>query len=232
MVVRAGILAFAHSALLAGVLLAGCALTEPSSNRAFVARKSGEIQAVATRADHRITFVDENWMWGEDRERENVAYRMTMSGEPTAADQQLFDNYRAYHYCAEPSPDVGQDVLSRLTAGLSRGDIQVTAGLDADSSIEALFRRSQGVQLFRDGLFALCQAHHNGAVGAEEYAGFIASLIERASYLIALEIALSPAGKARDTRDISEIIRSALTPLAPKPGRALPPSDMVTVSLP
>ena len=67
---------------------------------------------------------------------------------------------------------------------------------------DPLFNRSQGVQLFRDGLFALCQAHHNGAVGAARYNSFIATLIDRSSYLIALELALSPLANGKQIREV------------------------------
>lgn len=52
--------------------------------------------------------------------------------------------------------------------------------------------------MLRDGLFALCQAHHNGAVGADSYGVFVNALIERSSYLIALELALAPLNHDRN----------------------------------
>ncbi len=199
-------------------LLAGCTLMEATSDRALISRHTGEVRAVATRADRRITFVDENWMWGEDRERENVAYRMTMTSDVTPADQYMFEHYQAHHYCAEPSPDVSQDLITQLAAEFGKGGLGLSGQLDSASGIESLFNRSQGVQLFRDGLFALCQAHHNGAVGAEEYGLFIASLIERTSYLIALELALSPGASSpdRELTGLAEIVDTALTHMAPK----------------
>lgn len=52
--------------------------------------------------------------------------------------------------------------------------------------------------MLRDGLFALCQAHHNGAVGADSYGVFVNALLERSSYLIALELALAPLNHNRN----------------------------------
>ena len=210
--------------VLAAVLLCGgCTLLEATSDRALISRHAGEVRAVATRADRRITFVDENWMWGEDRERENVAYRMTMTSNVTPADEYMFERYRAHHYCAEPSPDVSQDLITQLAAEFGQGEMGLSGQLDSATGIDALFSRSQGVQLFRDGLFALCQAHHNGAVGAEEYGLFIASLIEKTSYLIALELALSPAVVGPEG-ELAEIVDTALTHMAPK-SRSLWRSD-------
>jgi len=216
-------------AILPVLLLGGCALMEATADRALISRNTGEVRAVATRADRRITFVDENWMWGEDRERENVAYRMTMTSNVTPADQYMFERYQAHHYCAEPSPDVSQDLLTQLAAEFGQGGLGLSGQLDSASGIEALFNRSQGVQLFRDGLFALCQAHHNGAVGAEEYGLFIASLIERASYLIALELALSPAG-GESKGELAEIVDTALTHMAPRGKQRWPDDGMMAAS--
>ncbi len=196
--------------------LSGCTLMEATADKALISRHSGEIRAVATRADRRITFVDENWMWGEDRERENVAYRMVMTSGATPADEYLFERYRAQHYCSEPSPDVTADVLERMATRLGHGVTAVELESDARSGIASLFRRSQGVQLFRDGLFALCQAHHNGAVGSEDYGVFMHSLMERTSYLIALELALTTdtvAGAVQGER--AEVVGTALERLAP-----------------
>lgn len=205
-------------ALCVAVLLAltGCTLMEATADKALISRHAGEIRAVATRADRRITFVDENWMWGEDRERENVAYRMVMTSGPTPADEYLFERYRAQHYCSEPSPDVTADVLERMATRLGHGLTAVELESDARSGIASLFRRSQGVQLFRDGLFALCQAHHNGAVGAEDYGLFMHALMERTSYLIALELALSTDAIAGDLQsERRDVVGTALERLAP-----------------
>ena len=216
----------------AASVLAGCSIVEATADRALVSRNTGEVRAVATRADRRITFVDENWMWGEDRERENVAYRMTMTSAVSPADQYMFDRYQAHHYCAEPSPDVSQDVLTRLAAEIGEGNLGLSGQLDSNARIEALFHRSQGVQLFRDGLFALCQAHHNGAVGADDYGIFIASLIQRASYLIALELALMPESGTADGDRVPEILDAALRHLAPAGRQHHPREGMMAVAEP
>lgn len=201
--------------LIVCMLLTGCALIESSGQRALITNSTGEIQAVATRADRRITFVDRNWMWGEDRERENVAYRMTMASTLSPTDQLLFDGYQAHHYCAEPSPDVSEELLTQLAASVGTQSHNLGAERLSESGFASLFARSQGVQLFRDGLFALCQAHHNGAVGSEDYTQVIDSLIEKASYLIALELALAPAARGQDQTALAEVIDSALARLQP-----------------
>ena len=193
-------------------LLSGCALTDLTDTRALINSNAGEIQTVATRADRRIAFIDRNWMWGEDRKRDNVAYRMTVAVEPSEADQTLFESYQPHHYCVEPSPDVSEDLLTELIGQLGAGRRHSDGGVGFSRSVEAVtdpvFSRSQGVQLFRDGLFALCQAHHNGAVGGDSYGDFVGVLLERSSYLIALELALAPLiqqGKDGTSPDEGEI---------------------------
>jgi hypothetical protein len=236
-------------------LIAGCALTENSAERALVTDTAGEIQAVTTRADRRIAFVDQNWMWGEDRERENAAYRLAHASIEAASGMSPVDDYVPHHYCAEPSPDVSMDMLSELIArlGVVAADLEMESrkdaaapgagGVDSDSTgldggggyaqfrrdldrlSRQLFVRSQGVQLFRDGLFALCQAHHNGAVGFADYGSFIEALIDRSSYLIALELAMQPLGKHNelaheDMANLMKIVQSAVSGLKQGPASA------------
>ena len=169
----------------------GCALLDGGDNRALVTNSAGDIQTVATRADRRIAFVDRNWIWGE-----NLAQSMRLETVRGISERPLPEKMRSHHYCAEPSPDVSADLLAELVTQLGVG--QLSLGHDAQLSgsmsaiTDPIFNRSQGVQMFRDGLFALCQAHHNGAVGTYMYGSFITALIDRSSYLNALELALSP----------------------------------------
>lgn len=178
--------------------LSACALFDTDHNRALVTNSAGDIQTVATRADRRIAFVDSNWLWG--------AFAYPMNGVPVLGVTGSPLQGNTHHYCAEPSPDVSADLLAELVARLGVGKYQLghDAGLSSSTTTltDPLFNRSQGVQLFRDGLFALCQAHHNGAVGAAKYNSFIATLIDRSSYLIALELALRPLANGEQIREV------------------------------
>ena len=88
-------------------------------------------------------------------------------------------------FCAEPSPDVAQALTATLQASANASasaQIKSAAGDtksgDADlaaqfaqslaASNSQLFNRSQGVQLFRDASYALCQAYLNGALKGDE----------------------------------------------------------------
>ena len=79
---------------------------------------------------------------------------------------------------------------------------EVTARLEAAktlaTSIRPLFRRSQGSQFLRDGLFHLCQAYLNDAIDKEQYVAMYQDLLTRSQCLIAREIPLMSAMQAED----------------------------------
>lgn len=103
-------------------------------------------------------------------------------------------------FCAEPPPDATQSIASVLTAAFkgSASGAQTKPELAADMSkslettAKSLFQRSQGVQLFRDGLYSLCQAHLNGAITAEQYNTQYSALLKAAAEVINEEIKKSP----------------------------------------
>ena len=69
--------------------------------------------------------------------------------------------------CAEPAADVAEALAASLSASASASrseSEQVKAELERQlaTSIGALIKRSQGLQFFRDGVFALCQGAMNG----------------------------------------------------------------------
>ena len=73
--------------------------------------------------------------------------------------------------CAEPPPDAAQNIASSMRAfaeASAKDKSGNAAGASAEfskalnTSMTSLFFRSQGIQLFRDGLFSLCQANLNG----------------------------------------------------------------------
>ena len=95
--------------------------------------------------------------------------------------------------CAEAPADVAAQVAQTFaaaaTAPTGKGvalDAQARAGLAV--SLRQIFKRSQGVQLYRDGAFALCNSFLNGGVTAEQYRAELAALRETAEKLITAEI--------------------------------------------
>lgn len=76
-------------------------------------------------------------------------------------------------FCAEPPPDVADSVSASLSAALSGGNgkINVTGEMAHQFATAAkqIFYRSQGLQLYRDGMFSLCTAYLNKAITEEEF---------------------------------------------------------------
>lgn len=100
--------------------------------------------------------------------------------------------------CAEPPPDVSQNIASsiRTLAEASAKDATGrAAGASAEfsrslnTSVASMFFRSQGIQLWRDGLFSLCQAYMNGLIAdKDEFWKKHGALLDVSFALIAHEI--------------------------------------------
>ena len=100
-------------------------------------------------------------------------------------------------FCAEPAPDAMGAIFTHLAANLSgkgkgKGAIEaeLTGNIDTttSTSVFELFQRSQGVQLLRDGLYRLCEAHLNGAIGSDEYRENLVNLITTLNYVVPVEL--------------------------------------------
>ncbi len=96
-------------------------------------------------------------------------------------------------FCAEPSADAASQISAAfsalLAAPLLKGkEIDAQAAAAIATSMKQLFKRSQGVQLYRDGQFTLCNAFLNGAIGKQQYFEELQKLRESAQALIHEEI--------------------------------------------
>lgn len=95
-------------------------------------------------------------------------------------------------FCAEPPADAGENLASSFAAALegTDGSIELKAELAKAfaSSVKQLFQRSQGVQLYRDGMYSLCQAYLNGAILDDEFNKKQEELLKQSAYLIEKEI--------------------------------------------
>jgi hypothetical protein len=99
------------------------------------------------------------------------------------------------YFCAEPSPDVAENIAGTWRAlvkaetkeKLTSGEAQAYSSFA--SSTSNLFFRSQGIQLFRDGMYNLCQAYINKAITAEQYREKYTQLLDKSSTLISQELA-------------------------------------------
>lgn len=108
----------------------------------------------------------------------------------------------AFKFCVEPSPDTftGVDSDSQMNAllsasmdkpNISTAELAAAISLNKSKEISAqkLFLRTQGVQFFRDGSFALCQASINGDPEAKAQ---IVKLLGEAAKLIGDELPQLP----------------------------------------
>jgi hypothetical protein len=95
-------------------------------------------------------------------------------------------------FCAEPPPDVADNISATLSGALSGGKDAVQASAQLATAFatvaKQLFYRSQGLQLYRDGMFSLCTAYLNGAIKEEEFKQNQRELLKVANELIAAEI--------------------------------------------
>lgn len=107
------------------------------------------------------------------------------------------ESTRIKHICAEPSPDVAESLVSSLKAvaeaTAKNGNVEVArASLEVSKSlataISTVFTRSQGIQFYRDGMYALCQAHLNGVIDSPQLLEELKNLRVAAFDLIKQEI--------------------------------------------
>ena len=114
----------------------------------------------------------------------------------TGAERRLvISSLSPFTVCAEPSPDVAQNLTEALAAALKaeaakEGSINIELASATARVAKQLMRRSQGLQLFRDGSYSLCQAFMNKSINAIQYQDFYTKLLVISSKLIEEELPL------------------------------------------
>lgn len=107
--------------------------------------------------------------------------------------------------CAEAPPDTADAITSSLAiaaqlkakkGAAAEGEAMLDLSRSISNSINALFTRSQGIQLFRDGAFHLCLAWQNGLIDQKTYNGKYDELLNKTYALIFAEIPEVDANKA------------------------------------
>lgn len=140
-----------------------CGMSLFNANGAIVEDKEGKFRTIAVKSDRRIIMFN---------------------------DEKL-------QYCAEPPPDVAQNISGalRATAEASGGKLPAEVGAEFSkayaSTAQKLMNRSQGLQLYRDGMYFLCQGFFNGVIPKEEFKDKSISLLETVRDLIKLEITVT-----------------------------------------
>lgn len=94
--------------------------------------------------------------------------------------------------CAEPPPDAAGQFASIFAAALSGPKKKQTFDVNTQASLavsmKQLFKRSQGVQFYRDATFTLCNLYMNHAISEERYFAELQALRTSAAALIDKEI--------------------------------------------
>lgn len=101
--------------------------------------------------------------------------------------------------CAEPSADVSDNLASSLSAAISgkgplgadektAAEVAASIAKTLETTAQLLSKRSQGLQLYRDGMYNLCQARMNKFVTDKQFAARSAKLLDKAVELIKAEI--------------------------------------------
>jgi hypothetical protein len=100
--------------------------------------------------------------------------------------------------CAEPSPDVSDNIAGSLAAAASGKGLPIGSASTAEVSVSVsramattaqfLFKRTQGMQLYRDGMYNLCQARMNRIISDVEFNTQSNALLEKTVILINAEL--------------------------------------------
>ncbi len=103
---------------------------------------------------------------------------------------------RALLVCAEPSPDAVQALAASISAKIENNatanqNAKAELARDISTSVGVVLKRSQGLQFFRDGIFALCQGSMNGLRDPEAIAHQFEQLRKTSAELIMAEIKTS-----------------------------------------
>lgn len=90
--------------------------------------------------------------------------------------------------CAEPSPDALVGIAASASAGLGlagKGNLDVAGSLA--EAVQTVGKRTQTIQLLRDGLYRACEAYMNGAISKGEYKVLLSRIDDFAVVLVALD---------------------------------------------
>jgi len=154
----------------AGLSLSGCGMTmftEPATNPVVEDRVGDIARTLATKAERRLVLFP---TVGENRGK----------------------------FCAEPSPDATESLTASFAAALTihaktmQNDISGGGNIARSlaTAVGQLPPRTQGLQLYRNGVYALCQSRINDFITADEYAIALHKLRDASERLIAQEIKL------------------------------------------
>lgn len=199
--------------------LTGCSLFLPSAEFPIIEKRSGDIHSVTTTADRRVNFIDAKTSYFCAEPAPDVAADLfgqlsavakaglekdagvSAGGSPTEKDTESTVAADATNSATDSTG--GAEVKDRTKAELELEYAKTVASIT-----KQIFTRTQGVQMFRDGLFNLCQAHHNKALANNEYDKYYEILLENAVFLTSMELYV------RQTEELPEAQRKDLAAFA------------------
>lgn len=115
-------------------------------------------------------------------------------------------------FCAEAPADAAAQFASKFAGGLDVAQGGTTVGVNAQLGLalamKQLFKRSQGLQFYRDGSFVLCNMYLNGALKEDAYIKELAELRVAAKEMILAEVKYM----ANATIDVINVPDASLPP--------------------
>lgn len=96
-------------------------------------------------------------------------------------------------FCAEPSPDAAENIATNFAASAAATtpegiQAQIAIAKAFASNSKQLFARTQGVQMYRDGMYGLCQALLNGGIDKDQFLPAMMALLDASSKLVDKEL--------------------------------------------
>ncbi len=176
--------------------ISGCSLFTPPIEKPIIEDHSGNLGTLATVAERRMVVAKKDY--NKDS---------------------WFNSYES-KFCAEPSPDATQSLANALSFALKgsaeglkeKPELSAQFSKSLATTAKSLFHRSQGVQLFRDGLYNLCQAYLNGAITGKQYYINYIYLLSQAAIIISAEVDKLPSAsttKAEEAASTAELAKAA-----------------------
>lgn len=100
--------------------------------------------------------------------------------------------------CAEPSPDALVAQAAAISGQLTTPEkIEAAFSASSSESAGALLRRTQSIQILRDGYFRLCETYMNGGINEHQYIGVVQNIDSVIMVVMAIDaLSTTPAGPA------------------------------------
>jgi hypothetical protein len=130
-------------------------------------------------------------------------------------------------FCSEPPPDAGQNIASALSSAMDLSSSEIPASVKVEfaksmaSNFDMFVVRTQGLQLYRDSMYHLCQNYLNGSVSETEMRDIAKYIFDKTVVLVDKELVLTagrpgpppkspaPIAPALETRGVSRTVEGA-----------------------